>query len=386
MMLTKAKFSLWVVGIFLLLPVIVNGQRKAGKQSQKKALDIPMTAEHWKFAEGSAEFTKHKNVPAIKIVQGAVISKNLNFSNGTIEFDAEPLDATKSPFVSMYFRCNESGEGEVFYLRVGREENHKRNDAVQYAPLIKGINLWDMLPHYQGPAVLHNNNWNHIKLVISGMQMRAYVNDLSRPALEIPYLEGNLKEGEIALEGLAAFANLVIKPDATEDLSQVNGVDLTNHDANYMHRWLVTQPVPLAYGRELGSKDFPKAEAAWDSIDAERNGLINLTRKYGGVSERQYVWLKTNIKSSAEVLRKIQLGFSDEVWVFVNGRIVYVDKNLYLQGMRKTPNGRCSIENASFQVLLKPGDNELLVGVANDFYGWGIIARFENMEGVDLTE
>ena len=77
-----------------------------------------------------------------------------------------------SPFVTSYFRFQMNGESEVFYLRVGREENHKRNDAVQYAPVIKQVNLWDMLPQYQGPSVLHNRDWNHVKIVVSGMQMR----------------------------------------------------------------------------------------------------------------------------------------------------------------------------------------------------------------------
>ena len=146
---------------------------------------------------------------------------------------------------------------------------------------------------------------------------------------------------------------------------------------------LVTQPAALEYGRELNQKDFPTPQTAWDSLDAERNGLINLTRKYGA-ENRRYVWLKTTIKSAVELQRRIQLGFSDEVWVFVNGRMTYVDKNLYLQGMRKTPNGRCAIENSSFDLSLKAGDNEILIGVANDFYGWGIIARMESLEGIDV--
>ena len=36
-------------------------------------------------------------------------------------------------------------------------------------------------------------------------------------------------------------------------------------------------------------------------------------------------------------------------------------------------------------VSLKAGDNEILIGVANDFYGWGIIARVESLEGIDLV-
>jgi hypothetical protein len=33
-------------------------------------------------------------------------------------------------------------------------------------------------------------------------------------------------------------------------------------------------------------------------------------------------------------------------------------------------------------VPLDAGNNELLVGVANDFYGWGIVARLDSLAGV----
>jgi hypothetical protein len=35
-------------------------------------------------------------------------------------------------------------------------------------------------------------------------------------------------------------------------------------------------------------------------------------------------------------------------------------------------------------VPLDAGDNELLVGVANDFYGWGIVARLDSLAGLTL--
>jgi hypothetical protein len=371
--------------LFFVLPTALQAQQKRSKQPTKKITNIPMTDHRWEFQDGKVDFVKHKDVSAIKILEGGglVTVRNLNFSNGTIEFDAEPIDAAAAPFVSVYFRHRDKNESECFYLRVGREQNLKRNDAVQYAPFIKGVNIWDMLPHYQGPAHLNNNDWNHIKLVISGMQMRAYVNNVLQPTLQIPYLEGNSKEGSIAFEGFAIFANLVVTPDAVEDLSSAAGVDLTAHDANYIRHWLVTQPAPLVAGRELTSSDFPTASNKWDSLFTERNGLINLTRKFG-VENRRYVWLKTTLRSTTAQQRRIDLGFSDEVWVFVNGKITYVDKNLYLQGMRKDPNGRCSIHNSSFEINLKSGENELLIGVANDFYGWGIISRLDNLEGIEL--
>jgi hypothetical protein len=240
-----------------------------------------------------------------------------------------------------------------------------------------------MLPHFQGPATLLDHEWNHIKLIVSGVQLRAYVNDMTNAVLEIPFLEGNSSRGTLAFEGFAAFANLVIRPDVIEGLSPGKGVDLTDHDANYLRSWRLTHPLTLESGRELCALDFPNDNTKWDTVRAERNGLINVTRKFG-VENRRYVWIMTKITSAADLQRKIELGFSDEVWVFINRQLVYVDKNLYLQQMRKTPNGRCSIQNASFNFKLKPGENEILIGLANDFYGWGIIARLYYLEVLEI--
>jgi hypothetical protein len=50
--------------------------------------------------------------------------------------------------------------------------------------------------------------------------------------------------------------------------------------------------------------------------------------------------------------------------------------------MRKSPNGRISLDNCSFPLPLVKGDNQLLIAVANDFFGWGVIARLENSDGI----
>jgi hypothetical protein len=34
-----------------------------------------------------------------------------------------------------------------------------------------GVLLWNMFPQYQAPASLRENEWNHIKMVISGLRM-----------------------------------------------------------------------------------------------------------------------------------------------------------------------------------------------------------------------
>jgi hypothetical protein len=201
-------------------------------------------------------------------------------------------------------------------------------------------------------------------------------------------MEGNTSEGKIGIgtgfPGQAVFTNLIVKPNETEGLSSQAGADMTKHDTRYIRNWQVSQPDSLPYGKEVNSFMLPKADSNWEYINAERRGLVNLSRKFGNSAYRKFVWLRTKIKSEFNQYQNLKMGFSDEIWVFVNQKPVYLDKNLYLQNMRKSPNGRISIDNCLFQIPLVKGENELLIAVANDFYGWGIIARLENLDGIEL--
>ena len=114
--------------------------------------------------------------------------------------------------------------------------------------------------------------------------------------------------------------------------------------------------------------------------------LINLTRKFVKTEGRRIVWLKTTIYSDKAQEKMLRFGFSDEVWVRINNNPLYIDKNLYNTPIAKQPDGRCSIENTSFKVPLKEGDNQLLVGVSNSFYGWGIVARLDNLDEIKIEK
>ena len=75
-----------------------------------------------------------------------------------------------------------------------------------------------------------------------------------------------------------------------------------------------------------------------------------------------------------------------EVWVFVNGQHVFNDTNLYQPpAARKVPDGRLWVQNGSFMLPLKTGDNEIAIAIANNFYGWGLILRLDDIEGVRLA-
>src|ERR1700761_8885422 len=136
---------------------------------------IPLKPENWTFKPGIVQFGDSAGVARMKIVdKGTVVAKGVDFSDGTIEFDVLPSD---KDFASTYFRYQDEKESECFYLRTNFGSDHPyRFEATQYTPIMGGTMCWDMFPHFQGNTRFSMTAFNHVKLVVSGKQLRVYVN------------------------------------------------------------------------------------------------------------------------------------------------------------------------------------------------------------------
>ena len=390
-------------GAAVFSPSVAHAQSSSAR-SAGTVLTIPLNADSWSFQSGTVEFLAvapavhgvSPQGPAMKIINGnggAVVAKNIDFSEGGIDFDIQPTD---SNFASFYFHRKDALETECFYFRTGWAAGHPDiMEGVQYTPVIKGVSCWNLLPHYQGNANFRQDSWNHIRIQIAGRQMLVYVNSDARPTLTIPMLEGNTAHGTFAFEGQMTVAHLVVRPTqatAIARLSGPEGFDPTDNDPRYLRHWQVTLPDTIPPGIDFGKNLMPGKQSVWSPVQAERRGLVNLTRLYGGNLPRFYeggaprriVWLKTTLRADREWNYKMRLGFTNDVWVFLNGKYLYIDKNYYDEPSMKTPRARVSIENCSFNLPLKAGDNELLIGVGNDFFGWGIVARLDDNLGVKI--
>ena len=361
-------------------------------------INIPMEPKYWDYDTSRVEFVKHRAVAALQNKNGAyyqVFLKNQVFTNGTIEFDVE---LTGMGFPGINFRMSDDKKnGENFYIRSFGPVNPEARATLQYAAIMDGMSIWDLTDEYQSGAAIVQNGWNHVKLVVSGKQMKAYVNDMSRPALVVPELEGMRESGNISLSGNVIYANLVIRPNKTEGLAPEAGYISTRNDTRYLRNWELSaardfpigkdlvMPLPSMFGK-IQQSELPDSATQWSPIKAEPRGIINVSRKYGAAKEndgRRITWLRTTINSDKAQDRILSLGFSDEVWVFLNGQLIFLDKNYFGLPCAKD-NGRCVIDNASFKLSLKEGKNEIMVGLANYFYGWGIVARLDNMDGIRL--
>src|SRR5580765_2594909 len=364
------------VCVLLALPIAQGAQ----------PITIPMTADRWQTKE-NAEFLRQLGFyhGLMRLNSGNAVLKDVTFADGTIEFD---VNAIGRGMPGIAFRQQDEGNFELFYLRPDPSCPAFRA-CIQYAPQTHGVLLWDLFPQYQTRAPLRENGWNHIRMVVSGRRMNIFVNDATSPTLEVGRLEGDAMKGGLRLQGPGTFANLVITPGAIDGLSPEPARDPLDGDRGLVRNWRLSTFAALPNGKDPLYDDIPAASQGWKTISTERNGLVNLSREYGRPlpePNRAVAWLKTTIASDRKQTKKVDIGWTRELWVFVNGKLVYADKNLFEQeGARKAPDGRCSLENGAFALPLEAGNNEVAVALANNFFGWGLMLRLADPEEVHLA-
>ena len=354
---------------------------------------VPLTADRWQ-ASGNAMFITREAFPngilqvTSESEQGFVALKGEHFENGTIEFDIKPVG---EEFPGIRFRQKDGDTADMLYIRVS-PDCPASQDCLQYVPIIKGRVLWDVYPQYQAPAPFRENEWNHIRLVISGKRMNVYVNGRTEPSLRVTHLEGDASTGTIAFEGTAYYANLTLAPGVTDGLDPTSPADPAASDHRYLVRWQGTDPVSMASTDHLSMTDMPSSASHWSPVVADYGGLINLSRYHAPTPKQapaQIIWLRTQVHSDRDQVRHVSVGWLREIWVFANGKLAFSGKNLYnVKGGRKAPDGRLSLQNDGFDLPLHKGENEVVVAIDGNTpdmrgrYGWGFIMRMDNAKGI----
>jgi hypothetical protein len=364
------------IGFLLALPIAQGAE----------PITIAMTADHWQTKE-NAEFLQQLGFyhGLMRLNSGDALLKDITFNDGTIEFDVNTI-GRGAPGIA--FRQQDESNFELLYLRPD-PACPAFHACMQYAPQTHGVLLWDLFPQYQTRAPLRENGWNHIKMVVSGRRMNVFVNDVLRPTLEVGRLEGDMLKGGLRLQGPGTFANMVITPDAVDGLSPEPARDPLEGDLGLIRNWRLSTFSALPNAKDPTYNEMPGTSQEWKTISTERGGLVNLSREYGRPlpePNRAVAWLKTTIASDSKQTKKVEIGWTRELWVFVNGKLVYADKNLFESDeARKVPDGRCSLENGVLTLPLEAGENEVVVALANNFFGWGLKLRVADPEGIHLA-
>jgi len=328
----------------------------------------------------------------LRVETGWAYRRDVRLEDGTIDFDVQ-LTRRRS-FVYLAFRIARDGENEELYLRP-----HKSGlpDAVQYAPVWQRNSAWQ-LHHGLGAtaaSVFEPGAWTHVRVVLQGRRAALFVGDLARPALVVPHLAREPQPGYIALRGflpanvpgegpIARFANVEIRPgEVAYDFSSLPAT-APAEEAGVVRAWAVSRAFPPARDAR---RELPEASAlgALERLETEPGGLLELHRlvKLPEGSAAAEAVARVHVRAARAALHAFDLGFSDRVTVFLNGRPLYSNDASYSFD-RPRREGLIGFDQARLYLPLVAGDNELAVILADSFGGWGLMGRFEEPEGLEV--
>jgi hypothetical protein len=287
-------------------------------------------------------------------------------------------------------------DGEWIYLRP-----HKSGlaDAMQYTPVLQGGLNWQLYsgPGFTGAVEIPRGTWFHLRLEVAGAQARLYVGDMERPALEVNDLKSGVQKGQLALAvltGATCFSGFEVRatPDAPWERR------LPPMPAGTLTRWSLS-PAYDALERRL-ERPLTSAESKampWQEVEAEPPGLVPINRYRESPHPRvsfandpskrlepqpgtKVVYARTRIESDRARVRKLHIGYSDEVSVFLNGRILFRGRSAQYF---RDPGflGIVDVENDAVFLPLRKGANELVLAVSELGGGWGFICRLSDLGG-----
>lgn len=359
------------------------------------AIRIPMRADHW-LSNGNATFTTNDQAPdgVLEISKGSVDSKNLRFENGSIEFDMYMPD---HGILGVRLRTQNRENAEALYFRP-QKDCSTSSDCMQYMPLEHGAFEWDLFPEYQTAAPIRNSRWNHFRIVVLGRTLRVYVNRSRRPTLSVDHMEGDARSGGLTLGGPAKYANLVItpmKPSSTTSKPTPKPRD------GFLRQWQISTPSTLSTIRDpkldvpMGVQpryaSMPRNSRAWRSVRAETNGVVNFSHEIGSARDGSVIslaWAKTTLASVKPQQKTAQIGWVREIWVYVNGTLVFAGRNIDGLPAAQAADERISLKNGTFLLPLKKGNNEIAIALDDNLpgntqhYGWGMEVKLTDTSGL----
>jgi hypothetical protein len=133
----------------------------------------------------------------------------------------------------------------------------------------------------------------------------------------------------------------------------------------------------------------------WQAVQAEPPGIVAINRYRDSPHPRvsfatdfskrldpqpgtAVVYARTTITSPRDEVKKLCIGYSDEVSVFLNGHILYRGRSA--QNFRDPAFlGIMSPENDAVYLPLRKGNNDLVLAVSELGGGWGFNCRLESL-------
>ena len=358
-----------------------------------QTLAVPPDSPRWDL-QGQAKVAEYQGRKCLLIDGGAAIVKDFEMRDAVIDVDVA-TPAIRG-FFGLDVRIDADGANyEEIYLR-----QHKSGlpDAMQYAPVLHTGRNWQIYngPGFTGAVDIPKGEWFHMRLEVTGAQAKLYVKDMNKPAMVMDDMKSGVQKGQLALYTLTGetyFSNFEVRttPDAPWQRH------LPTMLPNILTKWSISPSYDgLARNLERALTRSESDAIQWQDVEAEAPGFVVLYRYREAPHPRvtfqsdfstrlqpqpgmKVLYARTIIESDREQVKKLEIGYSDDVSVFLNGKILYRGRSA--QSFRDPGFlGIINPENDAVYLPLKKGRNELMLALSELGGGWGFICRLADFE------
>jgi Domain of Unknown Function (DUF1080) len=214
------KFQFTAICVFILLAIssFAQGPMKMDLQELYKENKIEVY-------NRDVTLINEKSYPGIRLSkdfgEGIAWMKDIDFSNGTLEFDVRGEDVKQHSFVGIAFHAQNDSTFEAIYLRpfqFNSDDETLRSHSIQYIALPKFT--WQVLrgnsPGKYEQAIDPSpdpNSWVRMRIVIKDTTVSTYINGEKEPSLVVekftPFTHGSVGFYVADTSG-GDFANITI--------------------------------------------------------------------------------------------------------------------------------------------------------------------------------
>src|SRR4051794_2267347 len=376
---------------FLMTFVLVFLSASAAHSHAQQMLAVPADSPRWDL-QGEAKVADYLGRKCLLLDGGAAILKDFEMRDGIIDVDV--ATPAKRGFFGFDFRLDADGVNyEELYLR---QHESGLPDAMQYTPILNTGRNWQLYngPGFTGNVDIPKNEWFHLRLVVTGAQAKLYVKDMDKPALVMDDLKSGVQKGQVALyvlTGATYYSNFEVR--TTPDVPWERHIPTM--PPNTITKWSISPSYDaLQRNLELPLTPAESNSIQWQDVEAEAPGFVVLYRYRQAPHPRvtfqsdfstrlqpqpgmKVLYARTTIESDHDQVKKLEIGYSDDVSVFLNGQTLYRGRSA--QAFRDPRFlGIVNPENDAVYLPLKKGKNELVLAVSELGGGWGFICRVTN--------
>jgi len=353
-----------------------------------QAVKVPLALDRWDTITMNRDDSSgvklglgmYKGKECLILESGLIILKDVALRDGSVEADLSFPQQRSFPGFSV--RMTDINNFESFYLRPHQSGNP---DATQYTPEFNGQTGFQLYygEGYDGAYAFRFDEWHHIKIELHGLQAEFYID--GTPVIKVKELLTGWRSGKIAIGTDGAVLRIANVQYTIKEAPTPTPLPVpTSGTSGIVTRWQVSNLVH----RKLFDKAFDlipdiKKKLVWTTRSTESSGMMNLAR-FGGIPSDtgRTTVARLLIESASDQVKTLSFGFSDYVKIYLNGKALYYGADRqYSRDYRFL--GTIGYFDNLF-LLLKKGTNDLWLVVSEDFGGWGVKAKFENMEGLSF--